>query len=218
MPAFNNDSSTEASIAPKRWFLPRLAQRIGLVLALFMTSAIAQTPAGKGQIDVVLIGDSITWAGKWESRFPGLRLANRAVPGYKTTDVLSQLDSTIALQPKKAVLMIGINDLLSLAPVDQVYDGIAAIVQRLQAGGIPIILLATLECSRKSCVQAVDWVRELNGKLKVLAQKEKIPFIDLNPKFTDPDSGLLPKYTWDGLHLSEPAYVIWADAIRPYLK
>ena len=218
MPSFNIDSSTKAAISPKRWFLLRLVQRIGLLLVILMTSAMAQTPAGKGPIDVVLIGDSITWAGKWESRFPGLRLVNRAVPGYKTTDVLAQLDSTIALQPKKAVLMIGINDLLSLAPVDQVYNGIAAIVQRLQAGGIPIIMLATLECSRKSCVQAVDWVRELNGKLKALAQKDKIAFIDLNPKFTDPDSGLLPKYTWDGLHLSEPAYVIWADAIRPYLK
>jgi lysophospholipase L1-like esterase len=183
-----------------------------------MTSALAQTPAGKDQVDVVLIGDSITWAGKWESRFPGLRLVNRAVPGYKTADVLHQLDSTIALKPKKAILMIGINDLLGLAPVDKVYDGIVAIVRRLQADSIPVVMLATLECSRKSCVEAVDWVRELNRKLKVFAQKETIPFIDLNPKLAAPDSGLLAKYTWDGLHLSEPAYVIWADAIRPYLQ
>lgn len=218
MPSFTHTSTAGRPAIRSSRSSSHLVQFIGFVLAIFMTTAIAQTPAGKGSVDVVLIGDSITWAGKWESRFPGLRLVNRAVPGYKTTDVLHQLDATLALRPKKAILMIGINDLLSLAPVDQVYEGIDAIVRRLQAGGIPIVMMATLECSRKSCVQAVDWVRELNSKLKVLAQKEKIPFIDLNPKLTDADSGLLPKYTWDGLHLSEPAYVIWADALRPYLK
>ena len=128
------------------------------------------------------------------------------------------MDATIALRPKKAFLMIGINDLLGMAPVDQVYDTTVAIVRRLQAAGIPVVMLATLECSRKSCVQAVDWVRELDHRLESFARAQKIPYIDLNPKITDPDSGLLPAYTWDGLHLSEPAYVIWADAIRPYIR
>ncbi len=218
MPSFTHASTAGSPPTTSRPSSSRLAHFIGFVLAFLMTSALAQTPAGKDQVDVVLIGDSITWAGKWESRFPGLRLVNRAVPGYKTADVLHQLDSTIALKPKKAILMIGINDLLGLAPVDKVYDGIVAIVRRLQADSIPVVMLATLECSRKSCVEAVDWVRELNRKLKVFAQKETIPFIDLNPKLAAPDSGLLAKYTWDGLHLSEPAYVIWADAIRPYLQ
>ena len=210
-------TGTRASRGPAA--LPRLlAVLFVTILATLSSNAMAQ-PAGKnGRVDVVFLGDSITWAGKWESRFPRLHLINRAVPGYKTTDVLNQMDAAIALRPKKAFLMIGINDLLNLAPVDQVYDGIVAIVRRLQAAGIPVVMLATLECSRKTCVQAVDWVRELDRKLKAFALTEKIPFIDLNPRLTDPQSGLLPEYTWDGLHLQEAAYVIWADAIRPYLR
>lgn len=202
------------------WKLPvlRLAARIAALLATLMGGAMAQSVAPDRQVDAVLLGDSITWAGKWESRFPEVRLVNRGIPGYKTTNVLNEMDATIALHPKKAFLMIGINDLLSLAPVDQVYDATVAILRRLQAAKIPVVMLATLECSRKSCVQAVDWVRELDHKLAAFAQAQKIPYIDLNPKITDPDSGLLPDYTWDGLHLSEPAYVIWADAIRPYLR
>ena len=198
---------------------PRVAWAwVAAFLVTLMSSAVAQPAATQGPVDVVLLGDSITWAGKWESRFPGVRLVNRGVPGYKTANILNEMDATIALRPKKAFLMIGINDLLGMAPVDQVYDGTVAIVGRLQAAGIPVVMLATLECSRKSCVQAVDWVRELDRKLAAFAQARKIPYIDLNPKFTDHDSGLLPAYTWDGLHLSEPAYVIWADAIRPYIR
>ena len=195
-----------------------LAAWFAAFLVTLMSGAMAQPVAPSRQVDVVLLGDSITWSGKWESRFPGVRLVNRGIPGYKTANVLNELDATIALRPKKAFLMIGINDLLGMAPVDQVYDGTIAIVRRLQAAGIPVVMLATLECSRKSCVQAVDWVRELDRKLEAFARAQNIPYIDLNPKITDPDSGLLPAYTWDGLHLSEPAYIIWADAIRPYIR
>ena len=195
-----------------------LAAWIAAFLVTIMSGAMAQPVTAKGPVDVVLLGDSITWAGNWESRFPGVRIVNRGIPGYKTANVLNELDATIALRPKKAFLMIGINDLLGMAPVDQVYNATIEIVRRLQAAGIPVVMLATLECSRKSCVQAVDWVRELDARLEAFARAQKIPYIDLNPKLTDPDSGLLPAYTWDGLHLSEPAYVIWADAIRPYLR
>ena len=202
------------------WMALRLpfAAWIAAFLVSLMGGAVAQPVPTDRPVDVVLLGDSITWAGKWESRFPEVRLVNRGIPGYKTANVLGEMDATIALRPKKAFLMIGINDLLGMAPVDQVYESIVAIVGRLQAAGIPVVMLATLECSRKSCVQAVDWVRELDHKLAAFAQARKIPYIDLNPKFTDADSGLLPAYTWDGLHLSEPAYVIWADAIRPYIR
>jgi len=206
--------------SPRGWTaLPwPLAAWIAAFLVTLMNAAVAQPVAPDSKIDVVLLGDSITWAGKWESRFPKVRLVNRGIPGYKTANVLNEMDATIALRPKKAFLMIGINDLLDLAPVDQVFDATIAIVRRLQAAGIPVVMLATLECSRKSCVEAVDWVRELDRKLEAFARAQDIPYIDLNPKITDKDSGLLPAYTWDGLHLSEPAYVIWADAIRPYLR
>ena len=97
-----------------------LAAWIAAFLATVMSGAMAQPVAPSRQVDVVLLGDSITWSGKWESRFPGVRLVNRGIPGYKTTNVLNELDATIALRPKKAFLMIGINDLLGMAPVDQV--------------------------------------------------------------------------------------------------
>lgn len=184
------------------------------VVTLFTTNSLAQP----GKADVVMLGDSITWGGKWESRFPSLHIVNRAVPGYKTSDVLRELDAAIAIRPKRFILMVGINDLLSLTPVDQVYDGVTTILRRLQATGIPVILFATLECSRRTCVQAVDNVRDLNRMLGAYAREAKIPFIDLNGSLADPVTGLMPRYTWDGLHLSEPAYAIWAEALAPYLK
>ena len=128
--ACQNGASRTRAWAALPW---PLAACIAAFLVTLMSGAMAQPVAPSRQVDVVLLGDSITWAGNWESRFPGVHLVNRGIPGYKTANVLNEMDATIALRPKKAFLMIGINDLLGMAPVDQVYDTTVAIVRRLQA-------------------------------------------------------------------------------------
>jgi hypothetical protein len=77
---------------------------------------------------------------------------------------------------------------------------------------------STLECARAECGKTVESVQELNRKLRALASSMDLIYIDLNVGLTKAPQGLLPQYTWDGLHLSTSAYNYWAAHIKPYLQ
>ena len=167
---------------------------------------------------VMMLGDSITEAGPWQALFPKTRILNRGVSGYTTNDLLRELKATIALRPGKIFLMIGINDLLRRATVEQTFTQYALIIEELQKNKITVVMQATLECSRPQCGNTVDTVRSLNQKLLGLAQAKHIAWLDLNPGLTSTDQGLLPQYTWDGLHLSKPAYLYWAEQLKSFIQ
>ena len=169
-------------------------------------------------IDAVMVGDSITAAGPWQTMFPNVRVVNKAVSGFTTYDTLREMKSILALKPKKAFVMIGINDLMRQGSVRQTFDNIMLIVKQLQQNNIAVYIQATLECSRDRCGSIVQSVRDLTQRLKAAAEASQIPFIDLNPALTGMSQGLLPAYTADGLHLLAPAYVIWGDALKPYIQ
>jgi len=162
---------------------------------------------------VVMLGDSITQAGPWKSLFPKTQIINRGISGYSTHDLLREMPSTIALRPEKIFLMIGINDLLRGASVDEIFNRYILILNALEKSGAKIFVEATLECAREQCGATVDAVRALNQRLKNSAQERSLTFIDLNPGLTDQTQGLLKLYTTDGLHLTTLAYTYWAKAI-----
>ncbi|MFZ4709147.1 MAG: GDSL-type esterase/lipase family protein, partial [Zwartia sp.] len=149
--------------------------------------------------EVMMLGDSITEAGPWKTLFPKTRILNRGVPGYTTDHLLREMKATVALRPAKVFLMIGINDLLRRATVEQTFKQYTLIVDELQKNKINVVMQATLECSRPQCGNTVDDVRALNQKLQALALARNIQWLDLNPGLTNDAQGLLPKYTWDGL-------------------
>jgi lysophospholipase L1-like esterase len=54
--------------------------------------------------------------------------------------------------------------------------------------------------------------------IQAFALARNIQWLDLNPGLTNDAQGLLPKYTWDGLHLSKPAYLYWAERLRNFIQ
>ncbi len=184
---------------------------------LVVSSAYAQQQSSIGSADIVMLGDSITQAGPWNALFPKAHILNRGVSGYSTHDLLRELNMTIALQPRKVFLMIGINDLLRGASVGEIFDRYLMILDALQKAGIKVYLQATVECARAQCGDTVDKVRALNEKLKQIANTRGLTWIDLNPGLTSQTQGLLAQYTTDGLHLSMPAYRYWAEQLGNYV-
>ena len=61
-------------------------------------------------------------------------------------------------------------------------------------------------------------VPEANAKIKKLCQEKNIPFIDIYSLMVDEKGNLKKEYTNDGLHLMGPAYLIWRDALLPYVN
>ena len=166
---------------------------------------------------IVMLGDSITAWGNWHLFFPPNRVINKGVAGYTTQNILSEINATIILRPNSIFLMIGINDLLRGVSVEQTFKQYTLIVDTLQKNKITVVMQATLECSRPQCGSTVDDVRALNQKLQAFAVTRNIQWLDLNPGLTNDAQGLLPKYTWDGLHLSQPAYLYWAERLKSFI-
>lgn len=202
----------------KNMFIKQLCLRyltICFVSLVVATSAsYAQRQPANVDVDVVMLGDSITQGGPWNALFPNAKILNRGVSGYSTHDLLREIKSTIELQPRKVFLMIGINDLLRGASVDETYGRYLTILDALQNAGIKVYIQATVECVRSQCGMTVDKVRALNEKLKQVTTTRGLTWIDLNPGLTSQTHGLLEKYTTDGLHLSANAYVYWAEKIK----
>ena len=183
-------------------------------MILATSASYAQRQPANATIDIMMLGDSITQAGPWNALFPNAKILNRGVSGYSTHDLLREIKTTIDFQPRKVFLMIGINDLLRGASVDETFDRYLTILNALQNADIKVYIQATVECARSQCGVTVDKVRALNDKLRLVANARGITLIDLNPGLTSQTQGLLGKYTTDGLHLSAEAYVYWAEKIK----
>jgi len=72
----------------------------------------------KKEIDYLFIGDSITHMWALDVYFPTEKcLVNRGIGGDTSTYMLKRFDADcIQLKPKKAIIMIGTNDMLTTAP------------------------------------------------------------------------------------------------------
>jgi lysophospholipase L1-like esterase len=167
--------------------------------------------------DVAMIGDSITAAVPWNEIFPKVQIANRGVSGDTTTKVLLRMDTILTGAPKKALIMVGINDFYHGASADSVFLNYREIVKRLQEAGVTVIIQSTLECSKDGCGYRVYQVRDLNKQLEEFAKRNNIVFLDINEDLSTQADGLQSKYSPDGLHLLPNGYVKWSEKIQPYV-
>ncbi|TSJ77528.1 GDSL family lipase [Rariglobus hedericola] len=182
--------------------------------------------AKKGDVDVVFLGDSITagWGGAgktiWAERYTPLKAANFGIGGDRTQHVLWRVQNGnfAGITPKAVVLMIGTNNTGSdTAP--QIAEGVEAIVKEIQTltPKTKILLLAVFPRAEKSDNPARVKIGQINEIIAKLDDGQKVFFLDIGPKFLQPDGTLTRDIMPDLLHLSPAGYKIWADAIQDKL-
>lgn len=165
---------------------------------------------------VLFVGDSITQAAPWEELLPDMPVANRGIGGDTTVDLLERVGE-IHGHPRAISLLIGTNDLH--APRLRDIDGIAqrtnTIVEQLRTllPDGPLIINAITPRTPLFAQR----IHRLNELYRDLASMHSCAFIDTFTLLADPDGGLSEKFTGDKLHLTVPAYLEWARALRPHL-
>jgi lysophospholipase L1-like esterase len=170
---------------------------------------------------IVMVGDSLTDGAEWREMFPQVSIANRGIDGDTAGGVLERMGGIVAVRAEKAFIMIGINDLAEPdKSADAVFDDYRKIIATLRDNGSAVFVVSTLMCNEikaawKSCSAANPKIKQLNRKLAALAPRE-ITFIDINAKMTDA-SGLKDELTTDGVHLNGNGYLLWRDAISPFV-
>jgi lysophospholipase L1-like esterase len=177
--------------------------------------------------DFILDGDSITdfWRGTGKAVFAE-RLAKYnamdfGISGDRTQHLLWRLahGQVDGLTPKLVMLMIGTNNLNSTTN-DQIVEGVKAIVTDYEKRCPTAHILLLGIFPRGPMASDPDRIRvnSINEQLSVISTTDKrVTYLDIGPKFLQPDGTLTKEIMPDFLHPSAAGYKIWADAIQPVL-
>lgn len=230
--------SPATSVAPKKhravtpeskteeWWVKRHAQNIENVK--------------KGNVDLLMIGDSIThlWentegtifhryphgAEVWKKFYGSRRALNLGFAGDRTQHVLWRLENLPLdkISPKAAVLMIGTNNITRLETTPrQTAEGVQAIVLKLRRAfpEMKILVLHVFPREEKPDAKRRARIKELNSYLPELVGKvEKVTLRDIGAKFLDQNGVISKSVMPDFLHPNAKGYEIWAKAMEPTLK
>jgi lysophospholipase L1-like esterase len=184
--------------------------------------------AQKGDIDLLLHGDSITdwWVqgdekkAMFDKYFGGIKTANFAVAGDTTQGLLWGLKNGEGqgFSPKAIMLMIGTNNMGSNTPTE-IAEGIGAVVLELRKDfpNAKILLLAIFPRGLPSD-PVRDRIAVTNKIISRLDDQQHVFFMDIGPKFLDEKGAFLPDaFQGDNLHPAPKGYDIWGAAVKDKL-
>ena len=175
---------------------------------------------------IIAFGDSLT-AGVAGRSYPeqlqelldannlDYRVENQGVSGDTTTDGLARIDNVIAAKPVLVMLEFGGNDGLRGIPVDVTRRNLEAMIERLRAAAIPLVLLGiTLPPN-----YGPEYVGPFTAMFPALAKKYGIASIPFLLKNVYRDASLMQP---DGIHPNGAGnYVVARDVyqlIAPILR
>jgi len=187
--------------------------------------------ARKGNIDLLLEGDSITdwWVqgdankAMFDKYFGGMRTANFAIAGDTTQGVLWGLKNGEGqgFQPKAIMLMIGTNntggnDNAGSATAAEIAEGIGAVVQEMRTDfpEAKILLLAVFPRGLPGD-SVRDKIARMNKIIARLDDQRHVFYLDIGAKFLDDQGYFLPgAFRPDNLHPEAKGYDIWGAAVK----
>ena len=184
--------------------------------------------------DAVFIGDSRT-VGMYE--YGGLEdistfYASTGLTVYKlfSAEIVSlpgqkkKITVEEALQQNvfaKIYLMIGINEMGTgtVETFTEKYREVLQHLQELQPDAIIYIqgiMKVTTERSNQGDYINNEGIDARNLELEKLADNQKIFYLDVNPLICDETGGMVPDYTFDGVHLKAKYIEIWKNFLKEH--
>jgi len=191
--------------------------------------------AQQGNVDLVLIGDSITHAfggqpdtgdgfhnrGKdtWDLFFGDSRTLNLGISGDRTQHVLWRLDNgeLDGINPKVVEIMIGTNNVGSNTPAE-IAEGVVAVANRVHAK-LPKAKILLMGVFPRATVGSAQ--RKAVDEVNVILAKTKLPqvtYLNIGPVFLDQKGEIPDSVMPDKLHPMAYGYRLWAMAMEPTLS
>lgn len=163
-------------------------------------------------VDIVFLGNSITYGGLFEAEFSDKRICNWGYPSDDLCGMTERINQVMALHPAKVFLMGGINGLTNqdLNDFENEYE---TLVKSLK-DSMPLIViyLQSILPVNKVIVPSCQKIIEANGIIEQISRKYKCRYINLHSLYAE--DGILPnRYTADGGHLLPDAYKIIKDYV-----
>ena len=177
---------------------------------------------------IVLVGSSHFEWFDTDHFLPGRRFVNRGIAsdrlGIGHQGILHRLDvSVFDVQPGFIVFNNGVNDLGELArtgepSLDQIFDAYDRLVAKIREGepDVPMLIVNELPTTGRF-VHVNHLVPQLNPHIEHVAGKYGCQHLDFFSEVVDEDGTLRDELTWDGLHLNDDGYALFARKLEPYL-
>jgi lysophospholipase L1-like esterase len=209
-----------ALLAQRGEWVGRLKEALGISTSMpppdaaateYRRRRLASFRADPAPADIVLLGDSHIENGEWMSLLAGRIVLNRGIGWDTSQDVLDRLDEVIARKPRIVLIHIGTVDLRYGRDPATVARNIREIAGRLRQAGIRAYVQSVLPVAAGLRETTNGRVRAVNDTLRADPD-----FVDLHPILVT-DGALQPAMTTDGVHLSGPAYALWARRIAGVL-
>lgn len=215
--AQNISTALDPKPRPDEWWTKRHAEKCELMK--------------QGNVDLLMIGDSIThgWENKgvtqvWDKFYTGRKILNLGFSGDRTEHVLWRLQNSPldAISPKAATIMIGTNNMgAKTSTPEEAAEGIRAIVDLLQNQypDIKVFVLYVFPRDNQPDGALRLQTEKINACLPgLLGNYKNVTLIDINHKFLDVNGVLEPCIMPDFLHPNTYGYVLWGEAVEPFLK
>ena len=169
--------------------------------------------------NIVMLGNSITYRANWNELLNRTDIINRGIGNDITAGFLERMDYVVQVEPKICFVMGGLNDISDGIPISETATNMEQIIDVLVEHNIQPFICSTLHVtqSHKNQKELNSKIAELNGLLKKKCQQKNIRYINLNAHLSQ-DNHLIPKYSFDGAHLSGLGYHRWAEVISPIIK
>jgi lysophospholipase L1-like esterase len=178
--------------------------------------------AKKGDIDVILLGDSIThYSGStpaYQRHFGSRKTMNLGQGGDRTQNVLWRLQNgeVEGIQPKVAMLMIGTNNVGRGESPEDTILGIKAVLAELKQRlpNTKVVLCSILP--RGGAIMAP--IGKANAELPALADGKQVVYLDLTSDFLNSDGSLKESlFGGDKVHLHIDGYRVWFGKAEPII-
>lgn len=174
----------------------------------------AQVAASGTRPRVVFLGDSITE--NWLLGDPALfgpTVLNRGIGGQTTPQILLRFyQDVVTLRPHAVHIMAGVNDIMgNQGPSSDtaIVNNVRAMIDIAKANDIRVVLAGITPAQAFLAWPDVDLrprIAEVNRQLALLADEERIAFVDYSPVLANDDAGLRASLGNDGLHPNRAGY------------
>ncbi len=174
--------------------------------------------------DIIFLGNSITDGGNFEELFNREDVKNRGIRSDIIPGVQKRLDQVLKGHPKKIFLLIGINDVSHGLSVEKLAGRYETLVNEIirRSPETKLYLQSIMPINNdygvyKNLKGKESTIVEFNKRIKEIAEKNGLTYIDLWQFLADKNGKLNRRYTNDGLHLTGPGYKSWTNGIKQYL-
>ena len=178
-------------------------------------------------IEIVFFGDSITegWLNFNAAFFNDNTFVGRGISGQTTSQMLLRFrQDVISLQPKKIVLLAGINDIAqNTGPIaiEAVMDNIISMAELAKSNGIEMLLCSVLPANFfpwRPEIIPTQKVIKLNELLRSYANENNLIYVDYYAAMVNQKKGLKSELGYDTVHPNKAGYAVMEQILMNALN